>query len=115
MILIVDDDADYCETLSVLLSGEGYEVVCVANGREALDWMRRSVPSLVILDLRMPIMGGWEFLKQRKLDARLNSIPVIVTSGSGLAGNVDTATVLPKPVEFTALMSAVRQNESRDF
>lgn len=88
---------------------------CVTNGREALDWIRHSVPSLIILDLMMPIMGGWEFLKQRKLDTRLNSIPVIVTSGSGLAGNVDAATVLSKPVEFTTLMSAVRQNESRVF
>jgi CheY-like chemotaxis protein len=114
VILLVDDDADYCETLSILLSGEGYEVVCVVNGREALDWMTRSVPSLIILDLMMPIMGGREFLKQRKLDARLNSIPVIVTSGSGLAGNIDVAAVLSKPVEFTALMSAVRQTESRE-
>jgi CheY-like chemotaxis protein len=115
VILLVDDDADYCETLSVLLSTEGYDVVCAENGREALDSMRRSVPSLVILDLMMPIMGGREFLHERKLDPQLNRIPVIVTSGNELAGNIDAAAVLSKPVEFKDLMNAVRRTESREL
>jgi CheY-like chemotaxis protein len=110
VILVVDDDVDYCETLSVLLSREGYSVECRENGREALDYLSRSIPSLIILDLMMPMMGGWEFLRQRRLDPRLSSVPVLVTTGSGLVDNIDGASVLSKPVDFGVLLGAVRQN-----
>jgi CheY-like chemotaxis protein len=110
VILVIDDDGDYCETLSILLSGEGYAVVCTDNGREALDYVSRSIPSLIILDLMMPMIGGWEFLRQRRLDPRLNSVPVVVTTGSGLVDKIDGASVLHKPVDFGVLLNAVRQN-----
>ena len=58
VILIVDDDAESREVLSELLAREGYTVVCAENGRDALDYLSRSIPSLIILDLMMPVMSG---------------------------------------------------------
>ena len=58
VILIVDDHAESREVLSELLTKEGYTVVCAENGRDALDYLSRSIPSLIILDLMMPIMSA---------------------------------------------------------
>ncbi len=108
VILIVDDDAESREVLSELLAKEGYTVVCAENGRDALDYLSRSIPSLIILDLMMPIMSGWEFRERQRADPRLNSLPVVVTSASGLAPEIDADALIPKPIDFALLMSAVR-------
>lgn len=110
VILIVDDDdAESREVLSELLTKEGYTVVCAENGRDALDYLSRSIPSLIILDLMMPIMSGWEFRERQRADPRLNSLPVVVTSASGLAPEIDADALIPKPIDFALLMSAVRK------
>jgi CheY-like chemotaxis protein len=108
VILIVDDDAESREMLSELLTNEGYTVVRAENGRDALDYLSRSLPSLIILDLMMPIMSGWEFRERQRADSRLNSLPVVVTSASGLAPEIDAAALIPKPIDFALLMRAVR-------
>ena len=108
VILIVEDDAESREVLSELLVKEGYTVVCAENGRDALDYLSRSIPSLIILDLMMPIMSGWEFRERQRADPRLNSLPVVVTSASGLAPEIDADALITKPIDFALLMSAVR-------
>jgi CheY-like chemotaxis protein len=109
-ILVVDDDADCREMLSDLLSKAGYSVACAENGREALDFINTSTPSLMILDLMMPVMSGWELLARQKFDPRLESLPVVVVSASGLSQEVHAEAVLRKPVDFKALMNVVKQN-----
>jgi CheY-like chemotaxis protein len=94
--------------LSELLAKEGYTVVCAENGRDALDYLSRSIPSLLILDLMMPIMNGWEFRERQRADPRLNSLPVVVTSASGLAQKIDANALIPKPIDLALLMSTVR-------
>ena len=84
VILLVDDDADCREMLADLLSNEGYMVVSAANGRQALDYLSGSTAALIILDLMMPVMSGWEFLAQQKRDDRVRSVPVVVVTGSRL-------------------------------
>ena len=108
VILIVEDDAESREVLSELLAKEGYTVVCAKNGRDALDYLSHSIPSLIILDLMMPIMSGWEFRERQRADPRLSSLPVVVTSASGLAPEIDADALIPKPIDFALLMSAVR-------
>src|SRR5579863_2045127 len=93
-ILVVDDDADCREMLSDLLSRAGYAVACAKNGREALDYISSSIPSLMILDLMMPIMSGWELLARQKADPMLESLPVIVMSASGLAQDIQAEAFL---------------------
>jgi CheY-like chemotaxis protein len=81
-ILVVEDDRDIRETLVELLELDGYGVVSVGNGKEALDYLERisELPNLILLDMMMPIMNGWEFRSQQYLDPRLKQIPVIITT-----------------------------------
>lgn len=111
LILIVDDDAQGREALADLLTNEGYAVICAENGRQALDYLSGSPPpALIILDLMMPVMSGWEFRARQKLDARLESLPVVVMTASELVHDIDADAVVRKPFDFGALMSVVKQN-----
>ena len=110
LILVVDDDPDCRETLADLLSNEGYSVVCAENGREALDYLSGSKPSLIILDLMMPAMSGWEFRARQKLDPNLESLPVVVTTASGLVQDIEADAILHKPIDVGVLLDIVRQN-----
>jgi CheY-like chemotaxis protein len=56
----------------------------------------------------MPIMSGWEFRERQRADPRLSSLPVVVTSASGLAPEIEADALIPKPIDFALLMSAVR-------
>jgi len=109
-ILVVDDEAGGREALAELLSNEGYTVVCAENGRQALDCLSGMTPALIILDLMMPVMSGWEFLAQQKRDARVRSVPVVVVTGSGLVHDVEANAVVHKPIDFRSLVEVVKQN-----
>lgn len=109
-ILVVDDEAESREALAELLLNEGYAVVCAENGRRALDCLSGMTPALIILDLVMPVMSGWEFLAQKKRDARLQSVPVVVVTGCGLVDDIKADAVVHKPVNFGSLMKVVKEN-----
>src|SRR5262245_34872901 len=80
-VLIVDDDYDIRATLHEILSDEGYDVASSANGFEALQALRSgTAPCLILLDLMMPVMDGWQFRAQQLSDPTLASIPVVVLS-----------------------------------
>ena len=76
-VLVVEDDADFREMMQVRLEGAGYTALGAANGREALESMRERRPCLVLLDIAMPVMDGWEFRRRQIADERLSDIPVI--------------------------------------
>ena len=109
-ILVVDDEAESREALAELLLNEGYAVVCAENGRRALDCLTGMTPALIILDLMMPVMSGWEFLAQQKRDARMRSVPVVVVTGSAFEHDVEADAVVHKPIDFRSLMKAVKEN-----
>jgi CheY-like chemotaxis protein len=79
-VLVVDDDPDILDALSEILEVEGYEVQRARNGREALQRLERGLPDLVLLDLMMPVMDGWELIKALSQDDRLATLPVVVIS-----------------------------------
>jgi CheY-like chemotaxis protein len=109
-ILIVDDDADIRGVLSEFLEYEGYSVATAAHGREALGFLRTHArPSVVLLDLMMPTMDGFQFREEQKRDPAIASIPVIVMTARGAleSGAIDVAQVLPKPLELERLMAAL--------
>lgn len=112
-VLVVEDDFAIRETLRELLEDEGYHVVWASNGREALTQLRATRPSLILLDLMMPVMDGWEFRTAQQRDPTLAGIPVIVISADhALEHKVSSLEVegwLAKPFELDALLAAVER------
>jgi DNA-binding response OmpR family regulator len=107
-VLVVDDEADIREAVAELLVEEGYEVVGAGDGADALRKARLFHPSVVLLDLMMPGMNGWEFCAQCKADPDLEQIPVIVLSALGRVQGLDAVSYLQKPFELDDLLTAVK-------
>jgi CheY-like chemotaxis protein len=113
-ILIVEDDSDLREALGEVLRDEGYTVEMAADGREALDRLRRqSRPSLILLDLTMPVMNGWQFRAEQRQDPDLSGIPVVVLSaGDRLAeqmGPLGITDYVHKPIELNHLLRMIER------
>jgi CheY-like chemotaxis protein len=108
-VLVVDDDAGSLAALADVLSMEGYSVETMSNGREALDHLHApdALPALIILDLFMPVMDGWQFLAEMKADARLSNprIPVIVVTA--LKAKVDADAIIRKPIDLERFLHTV--------
>jgi DNA-binding response OmpR family regulator len=80
-LLVVDDDLPTRQTLDAVLTGEGYEVRCAPNGRMALMFAGEDPPELILLDIRLPDMDGFQVCQHLKEDSKTGSIPVIFISG----------------------------------
>ncbi len=111
-ILIVEDDPDFRDTLAELLQLEGYRVAQAANGREALEHLRQGMPPcIILLDLMMPVMSGWEFREAQQQDPALAQIPVAVLTG--VRNSVDRVAALgavgyfQKPVDMQDVLTTV--------
>lgn len=84
-ILIAEDEPNIVESLSYILQRADFDVECATNGTDALDRLRRSSFSALILDLMMPEMNGFEVLRAVRADRALASLPVIVLTAKGQA------------------------------
>jgi CheY-like chemotaxis protein len=110
-IMVVEDDADALEALGDLLESHGYAVASARHGAEALELLGRSpLPDLIVLDLLMPTMDGWEFRRRQKLDPRIAKIPVVVVSASSAAKPIDADSILRKPVDIDRLLETVARH-----
>jgi CheY-like chemotaxis protein len=109
-ILVVDDERDIRDAIAELLQDEGYEVEAAGDGAEALAKARDCHPLVVLLDLMMPGMNGWEFRDRQRGDPQLAEIPVIVVSALGKVPGVDAAGYLQKPFNLDDLLTAVRRH-----
>lgn len=87
-ILVVEDDRFYANICKVKLTKEGYTVVVVGNGTWALQALEKQIPDLILLDLVMPEMDGFETMKAIKADKRFASIPIIALTNLGQAEDV---------------------------
>jgi CheY-like chemotaxis protein len=114
-ILVVEDDQDIRESVEVVLSMHGHHVASVEDGAAALGWLTsgRRPPCVVLLDLMMPRMNGFELRARMTHDPSLAPIPVVVVTGAGnLADHRSAeleATVLRKPLNLSELLAAVEQ------
>lgn len=112
-ILVVDDELDSILPVTSALSGAGYEVLTAKDGWEGLSRARRAKPDLVLLDVKMPQMDGWTFMKFVRAHRDLASIPVIFLTGTGgLADRERSRSLgaegyLLKPVDPDRLLSEV--------
>lgn len=80
-ILVIDDEPDSLMTLSMALKSLGYVVLGALNGREGLKLFNEEKPDLVVLDIVMPLMDGWEVLKRIKAGFKSKRVPVILITG----------------------------------
>ena len=79
-ILVIDDNKDVTEMISIRLKSHGYKVSAVNIPKEALELFKKDTPDLIILDLLMPGIDGFEVLRQIRLAKKTNEVPVIVLS-----------------------------------
>ena len=111
-VLIVEDDDSAREALSDCLEMEGFSVAAARNGKEALDYLHGAhAPKVILLDLYMPVMTGWEFREAQKKDAAIADIPVVVVTafGSGMTKQIDANVVMHKPLDLDRLLTVIRE------
>ena len=111
-VFIIEDDVDTRDMLAKFLELEGYHVEMAANGRQALDLFHQGVSACVIvLDLMMPVMDGWEFRRRQVEDAKLKQIPTIVVSAAGRERlrQISADAYLSKPVDMDELLLRVSE------
>jgi CheY-like chemotaxis protein len=107
-VLIVDDDPDLLEVTSFVIEGEGMAVETAKHGEEALALLRTGrLPTLVLLDLMMPVMNGWEFLDEVAKDPLLKAIPIVVLTAGEHEQIAGVRSVLTKPMDLTELLRIV--------
>jgi len=111
-ILVVEDDADLRESVAQSLIEEGYSVEVAGDGRAALAALGRGGADLVLLDLMMPVMSGWEFREKQRSTPAFAHIPVVVMSATSTleAAAIEAADLLPKPLSLAELLSMVRRH-----
>ncbi|MBW4443393.1 MAG: response regulator [Plectolyngbya sp. WJT66-NPBG17] len=112
-ILVVDDIADNCFLLQAVLEQEGYEVELASSGREALNRIEEQHPDLVLLDVMMPEMNGFEVTQQIRQNDRLPFIPILLVTGydqfspaEGFEFGADD--FIRKPIDFDILLDRIR-------
>jgi CheY-like chemotaxis protein len=114
VVLLVEDHESSADGYAQLLAGAGYRVARAKNGYEALAEVSRAAPSVVLLDLKLPKLDGWELLQRLKADDAMASVPVIVVTGDSLPTHHEMArsrgavAVLSKPIVPGELLTVVR-------
>jgi CheY-like chemotaxis protein len=114
LILVVDDDTDMRETVCLVLQEDGYRTAGACNGQEAIDWLRCELPpTVILLDLTMPVMDGCQFLAAKEAAPSLAAVPVVVMTAlvdcsQDLLGH-QVFERLSKPFSSIALLDAVER------
>lgn len=113
-ILVVDDESAILDMIAELLGYEGYDVVTTSQGRVALARAKTDPPALILLDLMMPGMSGWQVIDALKASPQTRAIPVVVISAQRdlptTAAELGIVTFLAKPFDIDELLGIVRQH-----
>jgi two-component system, cell cycle response regulator DivK len=119
-VLIVDDFEDNRAMYAEFLRFSGYEVVEASNGLEAIQKATSFMPDLVVMDLSLPVLDGWEATRRIKADPRTGHIPVVALTGHALEGHSQGARAagcdgfLAKPCLPETLLETVQQLLAKD-
>jgi CheY-like chemotaxis protein len=112
-ILLVEDNETNRDMLSRRLARRGYEVIIAVDGVEGLAMARAEAPHLILMDMSLPVLDGWEATRQLKAGASTQTIPVIALTAHAMAGDREKALEAgcdeyeTKPVEFQRLLSKI--------
>ncbi len=113
-ILIADDNLQNCELLDAYLADEGYEIAMAHDGAETLKRVREWQPDLILLDIMMPKLSGYEVCQQLKQDEQTRDIPILMVTALNETGDIEKAVdagcddFLSKPVNRLELQTRVR-------
>ncbi|MEX0704144.1 MAG: response regulator [Planctomycetales bacterium] len=113
-ILIADDNQQNCELLDAYLADEGYEVAMAFDGQETLEKVAAWQPDLILLDIMMPKLSGYEVCQQLKSDESFKNIPILMVTALNERGDIEKAVLagcddfLSKPVNSLELKTRVR-------
>jgi CheY-like chemotaxis protein len=112
-VLAVEDDQTIRDLLIELLSGEGFEIQCAANGLEALAILGGWIPDVIILDLMMPVMDAEVFREHQLKMQRAATVPIVVLSAlndvQDRAKALDAAGTIAKPFDLDSLVKMLRE------
>src|SRR5262245_171995 len=108
-VLLVEDDADLREAVCEALADVGHDVLTAIDGSDGLSKLRESRPDVVVLDLMMPKLDGWQFRVEQRKDPVLATIPLVAISASGnaTAAAIDADAFLRKPLDADVLCRAI--------
>jgi CheY-like chemotaxis protein len=113
-ILLVEDNEMNWDMLSRRLGRKGYAVVVATDGQQGLDMARSEAPDLILMDMSLPVVDGWEATRQLKAAPETRSIPVIALTAHAMAGDREQALAAGcddyegKPIEFDRLLAKIQ-------
>lgn len=119
-ILVVDDEPDNIEVVAETLEFRGAEVKTATNGKEAIDVLEGFDANLILTDLSMPVMNGWEMRSRIQSNPKLSGIPILALSAHAIAGDPERAIeagfngYLTKPVNILTLVEDIRSTVNTD-
>lgn len=112
-ILVVEDNEMNRDMVGRRLERRGYEVVVAVDGQEGVDMAHSENPDLILMDLSLPVLNGWEATRQLKQDTKTNSIPIIALTAHAMASDRESAIEAgcddydTKPLEFSRLIGKI--------
>ena len=112
-VLLVEDNEENRDGLSRHLRRKGFEVLVAADGRQGIDVARAEAPDLILIDMSLPVLDGWEATRQLKAGAATGRIPVIALTAHAMAGDRERALEAgcddydTKPIEFPRLLMKI--------
>jgi CheY-like chemotaxis protein len=115
LVLVVEDYQDAREMYAAYLQFSGFRVAEATNGHEAIQRARELMPDIILMDLALPKMDGWEATRRLKLDERTRAIPIVALTGHALAGHEEGAreagcdAFVTKPCLPDALVAEIRR------
>jgi CheY-like chemotaxis protein len=115
LILLVEDQSDLRHLYAYQLTISGYDVIEAENGEQAIDRTTSHVPDVVLMDLSLPVVDGWEATRRLKGDQRTAHIPVVALTAHDGSGELERATragcdwFVPKPCPPDALIAEIRR------
>ncbi len=113
VVLVVDDEQDILDVATLVLEDEGYAVRTASDGQKALGIVAEQAPDLILLDMRMPVLDGWGFVREYR-SRYDHSVPIVVLTAAAnavkRAEEIGAIGFLEKPFDIDALVGIVRRS-----